>query len=91
MEGGLGHVDWQGVIIGNLTDLPKVRDLFWRFLCDLGNVTLASSLPGGPSGNCWGGHLFTCPESKIIWTLYTTTILMYLDIHSGSTPHPPRE
>ena len=36
----------------------KVFSPSWRFISDLGNFTVASSLPGGPSGNRFDGYLY---------------------------------
>lgn len=56
MIGGLGVV-WQG---GSHQQLgrTKTTSASWRYISDLGNATIASSLPGGPSGNRFDGHLY---------------------------------
>jgi penicillin amidase len=56
MAGALGVV-WQGASHQQLGRTKSVS-ASWRFLSDLGNATIASSLPGGPSGNRLDGHLY---------------------------------
>jgi hypothetical protein len=57
MTGGLGVI-WQGGRRQPARGQTKAVGPSWRFISDLGNATVASSLPGGPSGNRMDGHLY---------------------------------
>ena len=66
--GGAGVV-WQGSS-RQVHGITKVVGPSWRYLCDLGNGTVATALPGGPSGDKWDGALYSSGMEDIVDRTY---------------------
>jgi penicillin amidase len=62
--GGMGVV-WQGTSRQHLGS-TRVVSPSWRYISDLGNASVATTLPGGPSGDRWQGVLYTSGVEDIV-------------------------